>query len=215
MLTHAMSRNDAELIELTLAGHDEAFRELYDRYVRRVYNLAYRMVGRRGDPEELTQEIFYQVFRNLSNFQGKSQFYTWLYRVAANTCLQYLRKSGRDRQGASFDELVESAPGVLPVSSEPAPDEEATRRAMEGEIARAIDSLPENQRLAMILGPIQGKSYEEMAEILGVTVTVVKGRLHRARESMRALFRDRETAPAEEASRGAGRRPGHAVGVGV
>jgi len=190
-----VSHDDVELIDLTLAGDESAFRQLYDKYVRKVYNLAYRMVGRDGDPEEMTQEIFYQAYKNLRNFQGKSQFYTWLYRVAANTCLQHIRKSSRGRGNASYEDLEEQAPMALPASAEPGPEDEAGRRLLQEKIARKINELPENQRMVMILGPIQGHSYEEMSQILGVSVTVIKGRLHRARESLRTVLRrEREEA---------------------
>lgn len=184
-----MSKADNDLIERTLAGDESAFQSLYEKYVRKVYNLAYRMIGREGDPEEMTQEIFYQVYKNLKNFKGKSQFYTWLYRVATNTCLQHIRKSGRSKGGASFEELEESAPMALPAADGPSPEDEASQRLFKEELVKKIAQLPENQRMVMVLGPIQGHSYEEMSEILGVSVTVIKGRLHRAREAMRSAFR--------------------------
>jgi len=189
-----MDTLDRELIDLTLQGDDEAFHRLYEKYVKKVYNLAYRMVGRDGDPEELTQEIFFQVFKNLKNFKGKSQFYTWLYRVATNTCLQHRRKRSRGRGTSSFDELAETAPNALPSSGLANPEDEAGTRLLREDIAKAIAGLTENQKTVMILGPVQGHSYDEMSEILGVSVTVIKGRLHRARESMRSLFNRRDEA---------------------
>ena len=192
-----MSKKDNELIERTLAGDEVAFQKLYEKYVRKVYNLAYRMVGRDGDPEEMTQEIFYQVYKNLKNFQGKSQFYTWLYRVASNTCLQHIRKSGRSKGSASFEDLEESAPMALPAANGLSPEDEASQRLFKQELVKKIAELPENQRMVMVLGPIQGHSYEEMSDILGVSVTVIKGRLHRAREAMRSAFRHRSEGQAE------------------
>ena len=185
-----MSRSDIELIDAVLRGEEAAFKSLYDKYVKKVFNLAYRISGRFGDPEELTQEIFYQVYKNLKNFHGKSQFYTWLYRVATNTCLQYNRKHDKSRASSSYENLEENAPMVLPPSSHPLPDEEVEHRLLREDIAKRIAALPEKQKTVMILGPVQGHSYQEMSDILEVSVTVVKGRLHRARESLRSAFKD-------------------------
>jgi RNA polymerase sigma-70 factor (ECF subfamily) len=183
-----MSRTDHELIEAVLSGEEAAFKILYDKYVKKVFNLSYRISGRFGDPEELTQEIFYQVYKNLKNFQGKSQFYTWLFRVATNTCLQYNRKHDKSRASSSYEHLEENAPMVLPPSSQPQPETEVEQRLLREDIAKRIATLPEKQKMVMILGPVQGHSYQEMSDILEVSVTVVKGRLHRARESLRAVF---------------------------
>jgi len=186
-----MKRSDVELIQAVLDGEEAAFKILYDKYVKKVYSLAYRISGKYGDPEELTQEIFYQVYKNLKNFHGKSQFYTWLFRVATNTCLQYNRKHNKSRGSSSYENLEENAPMVLPPSSRPLPDTEAEQRLFQEDIARHISALPEKQKMVMILGPVQGHSYQEISEMLDVSVTVIKGRLHRARESLRSIFKDR------------------------
>ena len=195
-----MQTDDFELIERTRAGDQLAFEELYRRYVRKIYNLAYRMVGGGPEPEELTQEVFLQAYKNLGHFQGKSNFYTWLYRVACNTCLQFLRRRSRNRERISYDELAE----VQLVSSDaPDPLEQVERRELARLLEASLSKLPESQRLVLVLGPIEGHSYEEMAEILGVTVPIIKGRLHRARENIRRLCGggslERPEPPAEKA----------------
>ncbi len=192
-----MEDNDFSLIERCRRGDATGFEELYQRYVKRIYNLAYRMVGLANDPEELTQEIFLQAFKNLEHFKGESSFYTWLYRVAANTCLQFLRKKSRSKETVNYDDLAD-----VQLEGHPSPDplEKIERRELGRRIETALAELPENQRLVLILGPIDGRSYEEMAEILGVTVPIIKGRLHRARENIRRLCKvDADSGAPEEA----------------
>ena len=210
-----MGCSDIERIEAVLSGDEGAFKDLYDKYVRKVYNLAFRISGRFGDPEELTQEIFYQVYKNLKNFHGNSQFYTWLYRVATNTCLQYNRKHDKHRNSSSYENLEENAPMVLPPSSIPHPETEVEQRLLQEDIAKRIASLPEKQKTVMVLGPIQGNSYQEMSQILGVSVTVIKGRLHRAREALRSIFREELEDGNSSVLSGRGNSPSEEVASGT
>lgn len=183
------SLTDAELVESVLAGRREAFGALYQRYGRRIYSLVMRMVGRQ-DAEEVSQEAFLQAYRNLAKFRGDSQFYTWLYRVASNTALQHLRKRGRKQsRQSSFDDLAENAPGVLadiPGDVYHDPVKAAEGAELQRNTLEALDTLPPNQKLVILLGPVRGLSYEEMARVLEITVPVVKARLHRARENLRS-----------------------------
>lgn len=183
-----MSRGDDLLVEKALAKDGEAFRQLYEKYVKKIYNLVYRLLKDKQDVDEVTQEVFFQAYKNLPRFQGKSQFYTWLYRVATNTALQFRRKKNRRRGDSSYENLEENAPQVLKPSESGDPSGEVERRERRDRIRAAIRSLPHNQRVVMVLGPIQGLSYEEISGVLGVSVTVIKGRLHRARENLRERY---------------------------
>jgi len=182
------SLSDDELVSAVLAGRQEAYAQLYERYLRRIYALVQRMVGPQ-EAEEVTQESFLQAYRNLAKFRGESQFYTWLYRVASNTALQHLRRRGRkEGRNSSFEDLAENAPGVLAelgntVFADPVAAAESTE--LQEQTVEALQSLPPNQKLVILLGPVRGLSYEEMARVLGVSVPVVKARLHRARENLR------------------------------
>lgn len=189
------SRTDSALVRESVAGDREAFAELYRRYVRRIYNLVLRMLPAPGDAEDLTQEIFLQVYRNLASFEGRSGFYTWIYRVACNTCLQY-RKKARHR---SQETDLAAAPRALLEDPSPrrSPEQEVERRGLMTRVAEAIEQLPEQQRLVIVLGPIQGHGYHEIARILGEPQEVVKGRMHRARATLRRVLERGAQSPGE------------------
>lgn len=182
------SLSDEELVQVVLEGRDDAFRHIYERFAGKIFSLVQRMVGAR-DAEEVTQEAFVQAYRNLAKFRGESKFYTWFYRVASNTALQHLRKRGRrESRQSSFDDLLENAPGVLldiPSGTFADPQKSAEDRELQEATVEAFRALPPNQKMTIVLGPLQGLSYDEMARVLQVTVPVVKARLHRARENLR------------------------------
>ena len=183
-ITTVGENEDVKLIRLTLAGDKSAFEVLYRRYIKKIYSLVFRMVGAAQEAEEVTQEVFYQVYKALPGFQGKSQFYTWIYRIATNVALQHVKKASRRKRETGFDEALEivTPAGFAGAGS---PEKVAESRDFYGALEKAINSLPPNQRLVMILGPVQGHSYDQMATILGTTEEVIKGRLHRARENVR------------------------------
>lgn len=179
---------DDDLVQRALTGDRPAFEELYRKTVRRVFNLILRLVGRVQEAEELTQEVYCQVYRNLLRFEGRSSFYTWVFRIATNVSLQYVKwrtRRSRDTPLMFVPEAQLPRRGSL---REHDPEEEADRRALCRKIAVALEELPPAQRLVLVLGPIQGRSYEEMSRLLGISTNVIKGRLHRARENLRELL---------------------------
>lgn len=187
---------DDDLVQRALAGDRPAFEELYRKTVRRVFNLVLRLVGSVQEAEEITQEVYCQVYRNLLRFEGRSSFYTWVFRIATNVSLQYVKWRSRRSKDTPLLFIPESQ---LPKRAfrDHDPEREAERRAMYRRLSEALTHLPAAQRLVLVLGPIQGHSYEEMSKILGISTNVIKGRLHRARENLRELLRDltSETPP--------------------
>lgn len=188
-ITQIEENQDLNLVRLIVAGDRTAFEVLYRRYVKKIYNLVFRMVGADA-AEEVTQEVFYQAYKGLQNFQGKSQFYTWIYRVATNIALQHVKKASRRRRETSFEEN-KGPEFTCPTGFAGAGDPEkvATSRDFYAQLENTINALPPNQRVVMILGPIQGHTYEQMAAILGTNEEVIKGRLHRARENVRIVLK--------------------------
>lgn len=183
---------DPELAIVTRAvnGDRPAFEVLYEKYVRKVYNLVFRMVGNAIDSEEVTQEVFYQAYKNLTSFQGRSRFYTWIFRIATNVTLQHVKKAVRHRRVRSIEHIGEAALHVNGVASGSDPERQAQQRSLYKALDLAVRRLPANQRAVMVLGPIQGHTYEQMANILGTNEEVVKGRLHRARENVREFLKE-------------------------
>jgi RNA polymerase sigma-70 factor, ECF subfamily len=169
---------DEELVRRYVRGDRAAFASLVDRHERRVYNLAYRMLGRREDAADATQDVFVICLRKLGSFRGQSAFTTWLHRVAANVCYEALRKRSRERL-VDTDEEPEPPPG---------PDH-ADAAAAAVDVHRALQQVPEEFRTVLIFHDLQAMPYEEIAEALGAPVGTVKSRLHRGRVALGRILR--------------------------
>jgi RNA polymerase sigma-70 factor (ECF subfamily) len=167
---------DQELVRRHLGGDGAAFTILVERHERRVYNLAYRMLGRPEDAADATQEVFLTCLRKLSGFRGTSAFTTWLHRVAVNQCYEMLRKRVRER------------PEEEPPEPVPGPDlAEAAATAVD--VHRALQKVPEEFRAVLVLHDVQGVPYQEIAETLGAPLGTVKSRLHRGRVALARALR--------------------------
>lgn len=175
-------------VERATRGDTQAFEWLYHRYSRKIYNLVYRIVGTANDAEEVTQEVFCQAYRGLSRFEGRSRFYTWVFRIATNLALQHVQKLSRAKDKVSLEDLTEKV-GTIAISTEDDPEKVVADKEFLQKLEEALSRLSPNHRAVMTLGPILGHSYEEIGEILTVTPEVVKGRLHRARERVRELMK--------------------------
>lgn len=186
----AAADQEPDIVARAVSGDRPAFEELYHKYVRKIYNLVYRMVGSAQEAEEVTQEVFYQAYKNLTGFQGRSKFYTWIFRIATNVSLQYVKRQSRHRRDQSFDDVTDAVLPPTGTASGTDPEKEVQSRALYRALDSAVRRLPPNQRAVMILGPIQGHSYEQMAAILGTNEEVIKGRLHRARENIREFLKE-------------------------
>ncbi len=164
-----------------------AFTELVEKHQKYVYNLAYRMTGNPEEARDLAQEAFVRAFRHFSRFDPATSFEKWLYRIVANLYIDLVRKKGRRRE-ESLDAPVVTANGpmerVLPdEAANPAAIMEQTYLA--GEIQVALEQLPAQYRMAVILCDVQGFSYEEIAHMLRCSIGTVRSRIHRGRRMMR------------------------------
>jgi RNA polymerase sigma-70 factor, ECF subfamily len=182
-IDHRGSEDEAQLIARSLKQDSDAFGQLVERYATVIVNLAYRMVGDRTEAEDLAQETFVAAFKALPRFRAESKFSTWLYRIAANKCKDWLRAK-RPGQGAQdVDEVLDD--GVA--AEERTPERLLSQQQVAGQLDRAIQRLPPLYREAFVLKHVEGLSYEEMQEILGVNgdtlkMRVYKGRLQLSRE---------------------------------
>ncbi len=173
---------DEELVLLSKNGDRDAFNRLVERYERSVYNLCYRLLGDFAAAEDAAQEAFLAAYRGLSRFGGGS-FRAWLMRIAANQARDELRRRRR-RPASSLESALAD-----PTRREPSLRDEAPRRAEQRARERALQAmlerLPFEQRLVVILIDVQGRSYEEAAEVLDEPIGTVKSRLFRARRKLR------------------------------
>lgn len=178
--------DDRAVIEQVLAGDNDAFGILVERYQTKIYNLALRMCGNEDDAFDLAQESFLRAWRNLGSFQFESAFSTWLFRLCSNICLDFLRAKKRraavsltmtDDEGEE-NQLEIPDPGKTP--------EEAVFAAEDRELlTRALNELPADQREILTLRAIDDLSYSEIARILNLQEGTVKSRLSRARTALR------------------------------
>jgi len=183
---------EAELVERCVAGDESACSDLVDQHDRMVYQLAMHLLGEPNEALDLCQEVFLQVFRSLHRFRGQSTLRTWIYRITVNQARNRQRWWRRRRvdEQVSLDEHIQTC-GELPCRSNiTSPDRLLGQKELARRIWKALDTLPFDQRTAVILREIEGLSYEEIAFSLGVVVGTVKSRLARARATLRAELRD-------------------------
>lgn len=176
--------DDAELVARSLKQDHEAFGQLIDRHATAIVNLAYRMVGNRAEAEDLAQETFLSAFKALSTFRADAKFSTWLYRIASNKCKDWLRvkRPGQGLQDVEGEESLDAH-----VAEDRTPEQLLSQQQVAQELEQAIQRLPPLYREAFVLKHIEGLSYEEMQDILGVNgdtlkMRVYKGRLQLSRE---------------------------------
>lgn len=182
-------RSDVDLMLALQAGDEGAFTVLVDRHRDDVVNLTFRYLGNRADADDLAQEIFLRVYRARLGWRPEAKFTTWLYRVAVNACLNEVRsrKSRPTHRAASIGAGAGDEPALPEMRDARSitPVEAVQREEMFGVVRRAVDALPERQRLALLLNKFHGQSYEELAAALELSVPAVKSLLVRARESVR------------------------------
>ncbi|HHB90398.1 MAG TPA: sigma-70 family RNA polymerase sigma factor [Anaerolineae bacterium] len=182
--------DEASLLEALKRGEPEACACLVKQYAPRVYAIAIRMLNDPDDAEEVLQETFISACKNIHKFEGRSALGTWLHRIATNAALMHLRK--RKHREVSLDEPIEMAGGEdiyrEVEDGSLAPDDHAMNSEVRDMLEKAIAQLPETLRAVFILREIEGYSTEETANILGISVSATKVRLHRARLRLRELL---------------------------
>jgi len=174
--------NESDLIERFKRGDPSAFAAIVLRHQDRIYTLCRYMLRDPEDAQDAAQDVFFKAYRALEDFRPDSSLYTWIYRIAVNTCLDYRRKSRR--------EVFRSAPLTedLP-SDEPFPKQLYESAEIHDSIQLALQKLPEKLRAAIVLREIEELSYKEITEVLHVSVGTVKSRISRAREQLRHLLK--------------------------
>ncbi len=187
-------RRDKILVRRLKNGDERAFKELVTTYQNRVFGLVFRMIGNRHEAEDLAQDVFLTVYRAIGSYRGEGRFYTWLYRIASNTCknrIKYLK--GRhfntrvdvddnteaqmpSREGGALHSLQSQVPG---------PEAMIQGQRIQRAIQRELAKLDEDHRLLIVLRDIEGLSYADIMRITGLPAGTVKSRLHRARVALK------------------------------
>ncbi|MFZ5968217.1 MAG: RNA polymerase sigma factor [Bacillota bacterium] len=183
-----MKESDNEIVQRILKGDGELFGELIDRYKNAVYSLCYRMVGSQEEAKDLAQEAFIKAYHSLDKYNPEYKFSTWILKVATNLCIDYLRK--KKVQTMPIDERLS-----MPYDTASAEDMYLHKQNQK-EIVNAIEELPEEYKILILLYHKEGLSYQSICDTLDLPMSKVKNRLHRAR----SMLKERLKAVKEEES---------------
>jgi len=188
-----------ELIERCLKGDQQAWEQIVRLHRRKVFNVAYKFVGKHDEAEDLTQDIFLKIFRSLDTFDRRANFQTWLISVSRNLCIDHYRSVRKERE--TIDRAVD--PGDLaPVSTEISPYAALEHRDRVTLLKEALSTLPETLRTAVMLRDIRELSYQEIADSLQLPEGTVKSRINRGRTELARQIKRLRTQYEEAASRG-------------
>jgi RNA polymerase sigma factor (sigma-70 family) len=185
-----LPENDDILIQDALEGSQKAFEELVKRHQASVYHIVFRIVRDREIASDLVQETFMKAFSSLKSYRSEYRFSTWLYKIAANSSIDFLRK--KRIQAMSLDNPIATGDGEVTIEVPDYshhPEEEIIRRERAVSIQEAIDSLPEKYRRVIVARHKEEKSYEEIANEMNLPVGTVKARIFRARELLKKRLR--------------------------
>lgn len=177
-LDQSAGPDDTQLVARSLKQDHEAFGQLIDRHASTIVNLAYRMIGNQAEAEDLAQEAFLAAFKALPTFRADAKFSTWLYRIASNKCKDWLRvkRPGEGQYDVDADDQLD-----LHVAEDRTPEDLLSQQQVAKELSQAIQRLPPLYREAFVLKHIEGLSYEEMEDILGVGGDTLKMRVYKGR----------------------------------
>ena len=185
-----MGQSEQLLLENAKAGDVAAFEELIEGYQKKIFNLAYRIIGNYDDAADMAQEALIRIFRSIASFKEQSSFSTWIYRITTNVCLDEIRKR-KNKKVVSLDEEIRMEDGEIKrqfMSDDIQPDAAAEQKELRTMVNNAINSLPEDQRIVITLRDIQGLSYDEISTVLDCPSGTVKSRINRARQALKNIL---------------------------
>ncbi|NUN48439.1 MAG: sigma-70 family RNA polymerase sigma factor [Candidatus Brocadiae bacterium] len=189
-----MDREETALIRACQNGSEEAFRELVERYQRRTYWIAYNMLGNYDLASDISQEAFLRVYKAINRFDLERNFYTWLYQIVTNLCIDHMRKEGgAGGRSARLDDVAEPPdPDVRPSGSRLESEE------VREQVHEVLQALAPNYRTVLVLRDLQGMTCEEIAEIVQANNATVRWRLHMARKMFKDAWEARQPAAEED-----------------
>jgi RNA polymerase sigma-70 factor (ECF subfamily) len=190
----AMPERDADwrVVQKVQAGQVGAFDELVQKYRQRIFSVIYNLTGNREDASDLAQETFIKAFQSISRFKGRSSFYTWVYRIAVNTTLSFLKKRNR-RRFFSFETIDEEIPRsevLEALVSRSRSEKGALLRELQEKLNDSLQKLSPKHRTVVVLHEIEGLEHAEIAEITKTSVGTVRSRLHYAKQQLQAHLQE-------------------------
>lgn len=189
-LNNIQSLTDVELIAKAISGREDGFEELVRRYQRPITNYVFRMLNDYDSSLDVTQEVFIKVYNSLERYSSEYKFSTWLYRIAHNAAIDFIRRRSPNEQSIET-ENKDGAYQLQIESPNPTPEQERERSEWRTEIETVVKCLPSVYRELILLRHAQDLSYDEIAEVTNLPLGTVKNRLFRAREMMREIFIER------------------------
>lgn len=181
---------EGDLVKRAREGDLTAYDELVKRYQERIYATIYHMTANHEDANDLAQDSFIKAFSALKSFKGGSSFYTWLYRIAVNKTINFL-KQRKNKYHLSLNDLdfnAENDPDLVALISHKTPQREATLSELQKKLNEALLKLSESHRMVVVLHDVQGQSHEDIAEIMGCNIGTVRSRLFYARQQLQGYL---------------------------
>ena len=176
--------NDAQLIKAFCEGDTGAFNALVDRWQHRIHRVAYRYFNSHDEAREITQKTFIRVYKKLKTLDDYNAFSAWIYRIANNLCLDEAKRAGR-KKSASMDEF-DQAPIANTISEHP--DRPLQQKELEAILQQALQQLPAEQRMVVIMKEYEGMKFREIAEVLHIPESTVKSRMYYGLRTLRGIF---------------------------
>ena len=203
-----MATDDLTLVQRVKTGDQRAFKSLVERYQRKVYSIALGMLKDKEEARDVAQEAFIKVYKYLDHFKGDSSFYTWIYRITVNICIDVIRKRGSSKgEHIEFDETIandtaEANIGALGTRLGTNPQKSMLRKELAEKIQAALAEVPEKHRAILLLREVEGMSYEDLSRTLGIPKGTVMSRLFHARLKVQKILN--EYLELDEAKSGVG-----------
>ncbi len=182
-----MNTDESELINKLIQGDEKAFKSLFELYKTKVYNTAAGFLANTEEAEDITQEVFLQVFRSVKHFKERSRLSTWIYRITVTKCLDLLRKKKTKRRFAFITDIFEKDDSDKKESfvNYEHPGVETDKKELSVILFKEIDKLPDNQRIAFVLNKVEQLGYREISEIMDTSVPAVESLISRAKANLK------------------------------
>jgi RNA polymerase sigma-70 factor (ECF subfamily) len=177
---------DTILLQQIIGGHPDAFNQLVEHYQYKVVNTCYGFVNNKEDAEDIAQDVFLEVYQSISGFRADASLSTWIYRISVTKSLDFLRKQRRQKRFGFIRNILglENQAEQIPAPQSTNPQANLENQERARILQQTVDSLVENQKIAIILNKYEGFSYQEIADIMGTSVSAVESLIHRAKNNL-------------------------------